>query len=551
MSSKLQDKKSIMGLFAGILHDASILGNSREFPIELDDFIEPFHKMIYGAMKNLYVSGAEKIDVIDIDSMLSNYPQQYKVFQANNGVEYLLKVKEAFGRDNFELHYQRVRKYSFLRSCDSAGIDIRDLYDVDNLDKTKEELQQARFDKMTLEEMVLGMEAKMIGLRDQFLFNQNNAGGSVGDISDEILGGLLNGNQYGANIVSPYFTAATMGARKGRVYLVSAPSGAGKSRLHLGSAKNLVVPFYYEDGEWKENKFKIADEGVLYIGTELEEDEFVEPLLCSIADVDETKVKEGRATPEEKERLLKANEILKETNLYYEKLLDFDLADIEHAINKYVNKHNVGYVFHDYIHDSVKLMASFNKINKQGVREDQRLLQVMTRLKEIAQQKNIFIMTSTQLNSNHKLEGAYDETAIAGAKSMVNKVDIGSIMSPLNKSDEVILNTIKNSHPNAITKEPNITINIFKSRGTKWKMIRIWVHFDHGRLKIHDQFVTDYKGSIITEIEPVEVMLQNAPEIEEKEISFINTEEKYSIEEDTATLEDDHDFSEVSFGEPL
>lgn len=519
--SKLQDKQSIMHVLSALIHNPEILANDREYPIDVQDFPEKFHQAIFGAITNLFANGAEKITIVEIDGLLSKYPTPYQIFNANNGIEYLENVIELGTPENFELHYNRLRKYSFLRVCDEQGISIKEILDVDTIDLKANQTQQEAFDNMKLDDMVLFMEEKMISLRDQFLFDNNNTAGKVGDIAGDVLDELMSGTSFGAPMSSRLYTAATMGARKGKVQMVSAPSGVGKTRWNLSNALILSVPVLYDKklDIWYQNP--TSGEGVLYIGTELEEEEVITPILCAIAQVDEGDVREGRATEAEKQRLRDAVKILDITPLYYAKLLDFDLADIEHTISKHVNKYNVGYIVHDYVHDSVKLMAYFNKINK-GMREDQRLLQVVTRLKELAQKFNVFILTSTQLNSNYKEDGGMDETSIAGAKSMVNKVDNGSIMLELSPKDEKILETILNTHGDGSGKIngmlPNITINIFKSRGTKWKLIRLWLHFDKGMLKIDDLFVTDYKGKIITELKPADLLFDDMEEVDFSEL---------------------------------
>ena len=517
MTSNLQDKNSIMQVLGYILHNPDVLGNDREFPIGLEDFPELFHKAIFTAMNNLYRNGAEKITVPDIDAFLSKHEKAYLVFEQNQGVDYLLRVEEMGIPENFKLHYNRMRKYTFLRECVNNGIDISEILDLNTIDTKENQAQQERFDQLQLDDMVAFMEEKMIGLRDKFLFDSNNTGGKLGNNAVSILQELKEGTSYGLPMGSELYTAATMGAIKGRLHLVSAPSGVGKTRWNLKNVIEMGVPVYYNREKQQWMKRNITGEGVLYIGTELLEEEVVVPVLCSIAGVDETDAKEQKLNEAEWKRMDMAAQILERSPIYFEQMLDFDLADIEHAITKHVNKHNVNYVIHDYVHDSVKLMASFNKINK-SMQEHQRLLQVMTRLKELAQKFDVFILTSTQLNSNYKEEGGLDETSIAGAKSMVNKVDIGAIMVEFSKTDEKILQSIVNEHADEDGTFggilPNVTINIFKSRGTKWKLIRIWTHFDRGTLDMTDVFVTDYKGKIITELQPVEIMFESDYELE-------------------------------------
>lgn len=514
----LQDKQSIMHVLISLMKDPSIFTN-RDYPIDVDDFPEPFHKVIFGAINNLHIQGAEKITVAEIDGVLSKYSKPYQIFNSNQGVDYLTTAEELASVENFEVHYKRLKKYSFLRECDLNGIDITEILDVNTLDTKENTKQQRKFDEMDLDEMVVKIEAKMIHLRDKFMFNNDNASGHMGDNAEAILHDMLNGTAYGAPMGSKFYTAATLGAKRGKLHMVSAPSGVGKTRWNLMNAIRLSVPVLYdlEQGIWYKNK--TTGDGVLYIGTELMEEEVVEPILCAIAQVDETKAKEGELTKDEIERLQIAVKILENSPFYFEQMLDFDLADIEHSISKHVNKYDVAYIVHDYVHTSSKLMASFNKINK-NLQEHQLLLQVMTRLKELAQKFDVFILTSTQLNSNYKEEGGLDETSIAGAKSMVNKVDIGAIMIEFSPTDEKILENIKQTHN--LPHEPNVTINIYKSRGTKWKLIRIWTHFERGLLHMHDAFVTDYKGRLIDELKPVDILFEEQEDVED--LSFLPTE---------------------------
>ena len=67
----LQDKESIMQLLGSIMRNPNILGNTREYPIELEDFPEPFHKVIYGTMENLYKQSGGEMSFIYPEEILS------------------------------------------------------------------------------------------------------------------------------------------------------------------------------------------------------------------------------------------------------------------------------------------------------------------------------------------------------------------------------------------------------------------------------------------------------------------------------------------------
>mgnify|MGYP006323366649 FL=1 len=75
---------------------------------------------------------------------------------------------------------------------------------------------------------------------------------------------------------------------------------------------------------------------------------------------------------------------------------DFSLRDVENVIKKNIRDHGIKYVFHDYIHTSMKILEEISK-RSGGVklREDNILFMLSTRLKDICNQYGIFIMSAT------------------------------------------------------------------------------------------------------------------------------------------------------------
>lgn len=339
----MQDKKSIFQLFAGLMASPDVLGNAREYKLTTDDFPESFHKIIFGAMYNLHAQGIERITRFEVDNALSEFPNQYRIYNENNGHDYLEKIEELGQPENFDLHYTRVKKYSFLRSCVSKGISISHIYDHTLIDINESEAQQKLFNSTKLEDMIKEVESKMLEIKDEFLFGSENSGSHMSDNLREIVAEKMLRPSYGAGFSSKLFTAATRGARIKKVFLNSAPSGVGKSRFAISSMLSICVPEIWnsETNQWE---LTGARGRCLYIGTELEEDEVKIPAICYIADVDEDKIQDATLTDAEKKRLQKAISILEKTPFWFEQLHDFDLTDIEHVITKNINKHSVSYV---------------------------------------------------------------------------------------------------------------------------------------------------------------------------------------------------------------
>ena len=52
----------------------------------------------------------------------------------------------------FDYYYGRLKKFSLLRAFDNCGIDVSDIYDIDNiLDVKKKQLQEEMLDNATLD----------------------------------------------------------------------------------------------------------------------------------------------------------------------------------------------------------------------------------------------------------------------------------------------------------------------------------------------------------------------------------------------------------------
>lgn len=494
---QLQDKNSFIHIFSALMQDPFKLSQSKEFPLSVDDFPERFHKIIFSAIYNLYHEGLEKITPFEIDGYLSNTPTQYQIFNDNKGGDYLEHVEETGEAENFEYHYARIKKFTLLRQYYQAGIDISDIYNLDMFTDAEQEIEQnKRFNEMSIQQMVKHIENKLIDIKDKFIFDNDGYGGHISENLSQILEDKQKAPSYGANFPSGFYNTATRGARKRKLYCVSGNSGSGKTRKLLADTLSFCVPIIYDLKKKKWVKTGAVGKG-LFISTELEEEEIKIPALCYVAGVEESKIYDNDLFQEERDRLEIATKILEKADFWIEELFDFDVEDIEHLIEKYVNKYDVGFVSFDYIHSTLKMFDSMARKGAKNLQEHQ-LLRIMTiHLKNLCNKHDIWIGTSTQLNDSWKTDGNLDQSALEGSKSIVNKLDLGAIQLPLTIKDEQLYEEIKAQANFNFGEAPTHTINIYKNRGNRWKMIRIWVHFDLGTLRTTDLFVTNYKGEVV------------------------------------------------------
>lgn len=126
-------------------------------------------------------------------------------------------------------------------------------------------------------------------------------------------------------------------------------------------------------------------------------------MLAFLSAVNEDHILNGLYEEGEEERVRQAAEILSKSPIYVEELPDFSLQDVENVIKKNIRERGTRYVFHDYIHTSLKILEEITR-RSGGIklREDNVLFMLSNKLKDICNQYGVFIMSATQLNGKKK-----------------------------------------------------------------------------------------------------------------------------------------------------
>lgn len=483
----LQDKNSIMQVLGSILINPTLLGQASEYKLSKDDFPESFHKIVFAAMHNLHREGSEQIDPMNIDGFLSHYDIQHKIFTDNDGIEYLYKIQEISNIDNFDYHYRRLKKYSFLRACKEKGINVSDIYEENLINPKEHEKMQEQFDAYSLNEMVSIIERKMIDLKEEFKTNSESNGIQGADGIEELIEELRQNPDYGASLCSKYLNTICRGARKKKFYLRSSISGGGKTRLALADLLNICVDEIYDTdkNEWVFNGDKQKG---LFITTELTFDEIQVPAISFISAVSESKILNNELSKEESERVKKAIAILKKSDFWIEYLPDFDVNDIEQTIEKHILTNKVEYIAFDYIHSSMKLLSSMTSQSKVAMREDQILLLLSDKIKTICNKYDVWLLSGTQLNAEWKNNANQDSSAIRGSKAIIDKTDFAVISLPVTKQD---LDSLEPILRDGFYPTPNLVMNVFKNRRGEYNNVKVWVFVDLGTLRTKDCFVTN------------------------------------------------------------
>ncbi len=489
MSSKYVDTVSAMQVIGSVFQEPDLLDATDKYLITDEDFTDEFHKIIFGSIYKLYEAGAKNITIESINDFLSSRPKSEAIYKVNKGDEWLLKVSENAQIEAFDYYYSRLKKFSLLRAYDNYGIDVSDIYDIDNIfDSQKKQKQEEYLDNASLEDIANKVDEKIDAIRIQYVDDVYEEAQQAGEGVYDLIDKFKLHPEVGVPLYGPLINTVTRGARLKKFYLRSAPTGCGKTRSMIADACYIACEKIYDES------FGWINTGVgqptLFITTEQELEEIQTMMLAFLSNVNEEHILNNTYVGNEEERVMQAADILCAAPLYVEELPDFSLQDVEDTIKKNIREHDVKYVFHDYIHTSMKILEEITR-RSGGVklREDNVLFMLSNKLKDICNQYGVFIMSATQLNGDYKDSETPDQNLLRGAKAIGDKIDYGAILLPV-KQDE--LTKLEPILATGIFDRPTIKISIYKNRRGRYKGVYLWCKADLGTCRIQPMFCTDY-----------------------------------------------------------
>ncbi|MNF67480.1 hypothetical protein D3C84_492960 [compost metagenome] len=461
---------AIMQVLGSILKNPLLLADSSKYELTNDDFPEQFHKIVFAAIHNLQ----------------------------DDGTEYLSRIQEIAEEGNFEYYYKRLKKFSLIREMDGLGFSVKELYDDEIIDPKEKEKMQEGFDKLSIEDILKVYETKMIEVKDKFKTNSESQGIQAGAGASDLLKRLRESPDIGVPLNSESLTSIYRGSRLKKYYIRSSITGGGKTRHMVADACRLSATHIYDlkKKDWMKNDFK---ENTAVISTEMLFEELQTIAIAYISGVNEEKILYNDLTVEEQVIVERAAEILENSPIWFEQLPNFNVKDIEQTIERNVVLNGVEYIYFDYIHSSVKVFSEMAKDSGIGLREDQVLLLMSIRLKDICNKYSVYLMSATQLNGEWKEawnKGAIiDSTYIRGGKSIIDKADGAMIILPISKMEK---RDIEEIMKNGFHKQPNYVTHIFKNRGNRVDKAKVFSYIDMGNMRVDDLFITNVDNELIS-----------------------------------------------------
>lgn len=512
MPLALVDKTTYMYVLGALMEQPSLLEKYDD--IRENDFGYRIAKMIFKAICELRAksvlgsANATTFGPNAIETQISLYPAIYEHFTSSGGLDFLNDCIE-YGVNavtQFHMHYERLKKLSLLRTLQKNNYNI-DYYCKEDYDDTIEERSTVeRFESASVDDILNYIEGGFQKIKSDFMQNGKAETDASFEIM-ELIEQLKQAPNVGPDLEGDWFNTAVRGARPGCFYLKSAASGTGKTRTSLFDACRLCYPVHYSLEEKAfiheyENGQPREPRKVLFIVTEMDNQELQTLILSYISRVNEEKIVTGTYDigTDEEWRVQQAGAIMQKYkgNFILESVSDPNLVNVSAIIKRHATVDKIQYVFYDYIHSTPSLLAEFAAAK---IREDVALMLMSNQLKQLAKDYNLFIFSATQVNAEGMTGdsvGFRNETCIRGSKSIVDKADVGYIMSRVNEKElqELRQKLINYRDPDTgdpyeiANVKPNIVLDIYKNRRGQYKNVRVWAYLDLGTGERKDLYMT-------------------------------------------------------------
>lgn len=494
-SNRYAEISNLVQVIGCIFKNPKLLERDDKYKFNEQDFYDEFHQLVFGCMYNLWQLGAKEITLPTIEDYLTQRPKALAVYKTNKGPEFILKAAEMANLNTFDYYYNRMKKMSLFRAYEEMGMDLTWLYNPDEvMNMKKKQAQEDWLDNATLTDIYNKINDKIDSVKLQYIENITDGGCQIGEGIDELIDSFAEVPAVGYPLYDIYTSTTARGARLGKFYLRSAATNVGKTRAMVGDACFIGCSQMWS---LKENRWVTTGtcQSVLFIATEQTLDEIQISAIACISGVEEDHIVMHEYFTGEWDRITKAKQLLKQSKIQFICMPDFSMDDVENIIKKHIRENQVEYVFFDYIHSSAKILTEIGgKSGVKNLREDNILFLLASKLKDIAVQYGVFILSSTQLNADYQTSETPDQNLLRGSKAIADRIDWGGIMLETTKEDREKVEAFckKNNLP-----IPNVKMSIYKNRANKWKGIYLWMSTQTGICRFETLFVTDWACNII------------------------------------------------------
>jgi replicative DNA helicase len=323
-----------------------------------DDFADEAHQLLYGHLLSLHNSG-KRIDVTIVLELLRTKGDLDRI----GGASGLAAVVEAVPHAAHATHYaQIVRDKALLRSLIDAGTDIlRDAYD--SVDEPRQLLSRAEEKIFAILEQRSSADAQPIQSVLENVLQRMDARMQ----NDHAIGGVETG----------FTDLDTLcgGLHNSELIILAARPSMGKTAFAMNIAEHVSIDLR---------------QPVLFVSLEMAAMELADRLLCSSAQVNGHRLRNGTISQEDRRRLVQKSSEISAAPLYIDDSPGRTLTEIAAVARRLKRRHGLALVVIDYL-------QLIEPDNPRDPRQEQ-VARIARRLKGMSRELDIPVMCLAQLN---------------------------------------------------------------------------------------------------------------------------------------------------------
>ncbi len=324
------------------------------------DFYLDKNKTIYKYIYNMF-DNREKVDSISLSNKLKDFDEYDKI----GGMDYLLKLTDSVvSGANAKEYIRIIKNKSLSRQIIKAG----------------EEIALEGFNgKGSIDDALEKAEKRISDIIRNKTASEFKTGAEVFDAALDKVEKIQKAGTTITGVKTYYsdFDNLTTGLQKGDLIILAARPSMGKTALALNIALNAA---------------QSAQGAVCIFSLEMPADQLASRMLSAKAKVEGQKLRQGRVSQDEWERLREANQELKTQKFYIDDTPGARINDMKAKCHKLVNDCGVSLVIIDYI-QLITLPA-----DRQSDSRQQEVSEISRNLKSLARELNVPVIALSQLS---------------------------------------------------------------------------------------------------------------------------------------------------------
>jgi replicative DNA helicase len=351
-----QNIEAEQAVLGSILLKADLLGNVLEI-LTPDDFYKKGHKLIYGAMLELFEKN-EPQDLLTISNLLTD---TNKIEQAG-GPTYLAGLTSIIPvTANISSYAKIIREKSILRRLIAVNNDIanRCFEEQHDIDLLVDQAEQAIFE-------IAGSKS------DQHFTHIKTIVPKAFSAVEQLYKRkeLITGVPTGYSDVD----RMTAGLQPSDLIILAARPSMGKTSLAMNIAQHAAL---------------VEKTGVAIFSLEMSKEQLVMRLLSSVGRIDSQRIRTGKLRTEDWPRLTRAVGMLSEAPMFIDDTPAISVLEMRAKFRRLASQHDIGLIIVDYL----QLMRGRSTENR-----TQEISDISRSLKALAKEHHVPVIALSQLN---------------------------------------------------------------------------------------------------------------------------------------------------------